>query len=343
MARMPGRELADGLAGLAAPLALTAILLPFRSGLPNTDAALALVLDLFEQLGAFEAGDARFGKFLEGLASADFIPDESSQRRVVEAASPHLRSIGAELRETGTDGGYPVFSVVSTRPGRGGRPKNLIFATLGKPDIRFSDAIDNDIEIVGDVDKVLVYDQPIGASGIRWCDLQAWWKDAQGIADDEGKKSLYQRLIKSLPSNSPRSGTYSTSTTRSTAAPSPSLPALLPEIWLHWDHKTVQERGEDAFRRIPHGLSFSSCPVATGLSWKSTEPATTQPLTVIQTRLRTRTACARIGNSSSAGMRCSASARQSSRTASGRTPSCKSSSRSSSAVSASVSVSADRT
>jgi very-short-patch-repair endonuclease len=30
----------------------------------------------------------------------------------------------------------------------------------------------------------------------------------------------------------------------------PDLPALLPEIWLHWDHKTVQERGEDAFRRF---------------------------------------------------------------------------------------------
>ena len=94
---------------------------------------------------------------------------------------------------------------------------------------------------------------------------------------------------------------------------------------------------------IPHGTSSSSCPVATGLSWKSTEPATTQPLTVVQTRLRARTACARIGNSSLAGMRCSASARQNSRTASGRTPSRKSSSRSSSAVSASVSVSADRT
>ena len=27
--------------------------------------------DLFEHLGAFDAGDARFGRFLEGLVSAD--------------------------------------------------------------------------------------------------------------------------------------------------------------------------------------------------------------------------------------------------------------------------------
>jgi hypothetical protein len=39
--------------------------------------------DLFEALGAFEAGDARFGKFLEGLASAD-----SSRTRRRSAVSP---------------------------------------------------------------------------------------------------------------------------------------------------------------------------------------------------------------------------------------------------------------
>lgn len=41
----------------------------------------------------------------------------------------------------------------------------------------------------------------------------------------------------------------------------PDLPALLPEIWLHWDHKTAQERGRDALLRfrmdflllLPHG------------------------------------------------------------------------------------------
>lgn len=39
------------------------------------------------------------------------------------------------------------------------------------------------------------------------------------------------------------------------------LPALLPEIWLHWDAKTAYERGRDALLRfrmdflrlLPHG------------------------------------------------------------------------------------------
>ena len=66
--------------------------------------------DLFEQLGAFEATDARFVRFLEGLVSADTVPDEPAQRHIADTVNPHLRSAGAELRESGVDGGYPVFS-----------------------------------------------------------------------------------------------------------------------------------------------------------------------------------------------------------------------------------------
>jgi hypothetical protein len=60
----------------------------------------------------------------------------------------HLRPCGAELRETNSDGGYPIFEVVSLHGNVGGRPKNLIFASRVKPDLRFSDAVNNDIEIV---------------------------------------------------------------------------------------------------------------------------------------------------------------------------------------------------
>jgi hypothetical protein len=30
----------------------------------------------------------------------------------------------------------------------------------------------------------------------------------------------------------------------------PGLPALLPEVWLHWDHKTARERGREALLRF---------------------------------------------------------------------------------------------
>ncbi|MFE5664988.1 hypothetical protein ACFQ7W_13785 [Streptomyces niveus] len=106
--------------------------------------------ELFDQLGAFEAGDARFARFLEGLVSADVLLDEDLQRRTAGTVNSHLRPAGVELRQTGDDGGYPLFTLVPTRLHAGRRPKNIIFATRTKPDIRFLSSVDNDIEIVAD-------------------------------------------------------------------------------------------------------------------------------------------------------------------------------------------------
>lgn len=159
---------------------------------------------LFEQLGAYDASDRRFALFLEGLASADVRPDEAAQRHFVARVNETLRDCGAELRETDSEGGYPIFSMVSSHAAVKGRPKNLIFASADKPDLRFRDALDNDVEIVTNADKVLVYDRPIGNDGLRWSDLQQWWSDTERITDaEQAKRSLYLRLKDSLPRNSP--------------------------------------------------------------------------------------------------------------------------------------------
>jgi very-short-patch-repair endonuclease len=218
--------------------------------------------DLFDKLGAFEASDLRFVLFLEGLASSDVLPDETAQRRFVETVNGVLSGYGVELRESGTAGGYPVFSVISTRTGGNRSPKNLIFASPEKPDIRFRSAVDNDIEIVSNADKVLVYDRPIGADGLRWRDLQRWWATMQGIEDEKvAKRSLYLRLRGSLPDTSPPQILLFDSFYKGFGKAIPDLPALLPEVWLHWDPKTVKERGPDALLRfrmdflllLPHG------------------------------------------------------------------------------------------
>ncbi|WP_211347102.1 hypothetical protein [Saccharothrix australiensis] len=149
--------------------------------------------ELFERLGAFKAPDARFGVFLERLASGDLSCDERAQRAFVEAVNPHLRTVGVELRETGERDGDPVFGVVSVGSHRG-RPKNLIFASIGKkPDLRFRDAVDNDVEIVGNADDVLVYDRTITGDGLRWRDLQAWWRETRGLDSDEDAKRALQQ------------------------------------------------------------------------------------------------------------------------------------------------------
>lgn len=94
------------------------------------------------------------------------MPSEDAQRLFVDSVNACLREYGVELRECGSTGGYPLFNLVSTRAGANRPPKNLIFASAVKPDLRFSNAVDNDIEIVTNAEKVLVYDRPIGNSGM---------------------------------------------------------------------------------------------------------------------------------------------------------------------------------
>lgn len=208
------------------------------------------VEELFDKLGALDASNRRFVLFLEGLASADVLLDESAQRNYVGLVNDHLRTCGMELRETGMAGGYPVFQVLSTSL-KMGRPKNLIFASSIKPDIRFRDAVNNDIEIVTNADKVLVYDRPISPDGLLWSDLQLWWSETKEIPnDDNAKSTLYRRLRESLPENSPPQSLFFDAYFRSFGKAIPTLPALLPEVWLHWDPKTVEERGVNALTQF---------------------------------------------------------------------------------------------
>ncbi|MGV9967616.1 AbiJ-related protein [Streptomyces olivaceus] len=205
---------------------------------------------LLENLGAFEASDARFAQFLEAMVSADVLLDESAQRLLVDAINEHVRSAAIELRETGAEGGYPCFTLVSTRLAGNRKPKNIIFASLAKPDIRFKNAMDNDIEIVGDAENQLVYDRPTPAHGLRWRDLQAWWQDTRNIQNEaEAKASLYKRLHRCLPENSPGQRNFFSAYHHVLGARVYDLPALLPEVWLHWDHQTVRARGPQALLR----------------------------------------------------------------------------------------------
>ncbi|QGV79332.1 hypothetical protein [Streptomyces ficellus] len=206
---------------------------------------------LFEELGAFEAPHPRFGQFLERLASSAYLPDEPAQRAYVETANRHLQPIGAQLRHEGDQDGYPLFHLVGHGRGTGRRPRNLIFATLGKPDIRFTSALDNDIEIAERADQVLVYDRPVGKEGLRWHELRAWWQETRQIPQDQDAgKALYDRMEACLPSNSPGQRNLFWLYYRIHRDHLDDAPALLPEIWIHWDPKSVRARGDNALKNL---------------------------------------------------------------------------------------------
>ncbi|MBB5913922.1 very-short-patch-repair endonuclease [Nocardia transvalensis] len=204
------------------------------------------VVDLFSVVGAFDAVDRRFAGFLENLVAPRVVLDEPKQRRLVAAINEQLQGDRLELRESGSEGGYPVFRLMPAGTPVAA-PKTLVFASRRKPDMRVSSVIDNDIEILDNGADALVFDRPIDASGLSWRALQQWWRDRHhGLDDDTAKQQLYARLKRYLPQSSPPQqllfGLY-----HEIHGPRvPELPALLPEVWLHWDPKTVRERGAAA-------------------------------------------------------------------------------------------------
>lgn len=200
----------------------------------------------------------------DAIRCARFIARELEQTVVLNESEQAIwNALAVELRETDFENGYPVFSLVSLHSAAKRGPKNLIFASPDKPDLRFKDALDNDIEIVTNTDKVLVYDRPIGNEGLHWSDLQQWWGETKQITDDtKAKHSLYRRLKACLPHNSPPQALLFEAFFEGFHHAVPSLPALLPEVWLHWDPRTIKERGRDALLRfrmdflllLPHGV-----------------------------------------------------------------------------------------
>ncbi|AKV02315.1 hypothetical protein AKJ09_08978 [Labilithrix luteola] len=219
---------------------------------------------LFEEVGALDCSDARFCRLLEGLASADVRPDVSDQRRIAQGLSEVLRTANGSLREVREKDGYPEFSVALIGAKPLPKPKNLIFASRSRPDLRFSSAVDNDVEVVSNVDDVLICDKEVDHRGIRWRDLQEWWAQREGLVEtpDAAKETLYKRLLEILPSNSPPQVFLFKAFFRIFRAAVHDLPALLPEVLLHWDPKTARERGKDALTRqrmdflmlLPHNV-----------------------------------------------------------------------------------------
>lgn len=125
--------------------------------------------------------------------------------------------------------------------------KNLIFASTGpKPELIIRDAVSNDVEIVKNADKVLVFDQPLPSGLLSWAQLQAWWAERTNATDDaDAKRTLFIRLQQSVKqTGSPGElllfRTYYEHFGRLDPG---QCPALLPQVYLHYDPYTRRERG----------------------------------------------------------------------------------------------------
>ncbi|HZH98336.1 MAG TPA: hypothetical protein VEX38_05145, partial [Fimbriimonadaceae bacterium] len=208
---------------------------------------------IFSSINFLSLSEKRFFRILEAIVNPPSRYPADGQQDFVDALNEHLRRDKLELRQYAEESGYPLFRVEPSESARGvkGRPKNIIFASTVKPDLRFVDAINNDIEIATHAENVLVFDRPIPEEGLRWRDLQRWWAEREKLEPTarETKESLYKRLFSSLPQESPPQRFFFRTFYGAYKETFEDLPALLPEVWLHYDPKTVAQRGRDALLR----------------------------------------------------------------------------------------------
>ena len=121
--------------------------------------------------------------------------------------------------------------------GVAGSTKNLIFAANGlKPEIVLRDAINNDIEIVANAEYCLVYEDSIPAEGLWFSHLVTWWREREQITatttDREVGLALYERLAACIDSPAEKV-IFDVYASRYRA--SFDIPALIPQVYLHYD------------------------------------------------------------------------------------------------------------
>ncbi|WP_162788583.1 hypothetical protein [Amycolatopsis albispora] len=148
---------------------------------------------------------------------------------------------GYEIVQVDAISGAPVFAGRRIGAGVPGSMKNLIFAADGpKPEIVFSDALNNDVRVVKNEEFCLVYDRPLAAHGLTWADLTSWWADREGLTGAparEVSRSLYRRLDRSLGDNDAERRILRAYADRYVRL-GDGIPALIPQVYLHYDPYT---------------------------------------------------------------------------------------------------------
>lgn len=151
------------------------------------------------------------------------------------------------------------FQITNLADGVKNKVKNIIFAVYdAKPDIFIEDLASNDIKIDKHEDKCLVYDLPI-SKGLTFQDLFNWYKNKYAETEKDAKKvkeALYKRLSKGEEKglNSFEQSFFNTYLTKFIKDKDwNKVPALIPQVWLHYDPKTIKElEREGTSKRLKH-------------------------------------------------------------------------------------------
>jgi len=209
----------------------------------------ALMANTRVQLEEILPDDLGLTKIDDGLALADY----ASKRELIGAyISGHSLPWLVDLARRIVDEVRPderlsaVVDAYLEGGGVSGAIKNLIFAANGpKPELVLRDAINNEVEITKNAEHCLVFDRPVPADGLTFQALVAWWRDRQQLGNLENQavgRALHERLVISLAGNHAELQLYYAYNRRYLDLGF-NIPALVPQVYLHYDPYTARSRG----------------------------------------------------------------------------------------------------
>lgn len=202
---------------------------------------------LLIECGALSCPQARFFQLLEKLV--DPVARRGEEQSCLATSLNQVLAVdGFRLVITGEQSRHAIYGVQRFSAGVGGKPKNLIFAAINtKPDLYFVDAINNDIAIRNASDA-LIYDEFLSDNGLLWKTLAQWWQTRRGLDNlEDPQRSLYRRLQQSVKATDSvgQFALFDAYYREFPARMGDALPALIPEVYLHYDPRTRWERGTD--------------------------------------------------------------------------------------------------
>ena len=199
--------------------------------------------EFFREIGIDTWPDQRLILILERMVHPAIQPTDL-QEKLVSVFNRLLKQENFELKKVGSEGGSPIYRVRKLGEGVRGTPKYIIFASSGvKPEIVISDTINMDIQVVKHADKCLIYDQTSPDGDLTWEMLLNWWVNKQGMkeANDKIRQEFGKRLRASLQSD-PERIFFDTYFKIIKPKYGVNLPALVPQVYLHYDPRNQKER-----------------------------------------------------------------------------------------------------
>ncbi|WP_164112005.1 MULTISPECIES: hypothetical protein [Sphingobacterium] len=198
--------------------------------------------DLLKELKLHEKRDQAFFAFLEGIVHP-YARENTDSNYLIKLINEHLQEDGYVFLPTDRISNEIVYKVFK-KGGVDNVVKNLIFASNGfKPDIVLDDALSNVIKIVKNEESCLIYEREIRSQGLTFVEMVDWYAAKLETEPSlETAKSLKSRLSSSLASP-PEKVLFETYFKELSPIYNKKLPALIPQIYLHYDPYSVKRFG----------------------------------------------------------------------------------------------------